>query len=79
MYFETTYSGVKFEIDYAVDSDGEYCKFDVYVGDQCMNHVLDKEVISTLEATAWDKGYIPDCKEWNDDLKIERHLSSMEA
>jgi len=79
MNYRTELHGVTFDIDYSVNSDGDYDEFIIEVSGQYVNDVLDQKIIDDLEADTWDNGYIPDCQSHNDDLKIERFLSSQEA
>lgn len=77
MNYSTEYQCVKFDIDYSVDRDGEYDQFDIYVSGQQVNEVLCPKVIAKLEEYTWDLHFIPSCKEHNDDMKVDRYLSSI--
>ena len=77
MKYTTQLHNVTFNIEYSVDSEGDYDQFEILVGGETVNEVLDPKVIATLEQVTWDYGYIPDCKSWNDDLKVDRYLSSI--
>jgi hypothetical protein len=79
MNYTATLNGVTFDIDYSVDSEGDYSEFIIEVSGQCVNEVLDAKVIAELEQVTWDYGYIPDCQSHNDDLRIARYESSLET
>ena len=79
MNYTTTLRGVTFDIEYSVDSEGDYEQFDIEVSGQCVNEVINPLLISELEQVTWEHGYIPDCQSHNDDMKISRFLSSQDA
>lgn len=79
MNYQSKLHGIEWDIEYDVDSDGDYSQFDICINGVQVNDVLNQKIIDDLEADTWDNGYIPDCQPHNDDLKIERFLSSQEA
>lgn len=79
MNYSTEYMGCKFDIEYSVDSEGDYEEFIIEVAGQCVNDVLDKGVIANLEQFTWELDFIPGCKEHNDDMKVDRYLSSIDT